>query len=186
MENSLSNWACPLCNSLLNLTEYPSKRGWRLTCKGTDAVPHRLRIYLEGMRKDASFLPAPRVTAASRPFCELGLVLNTRCVQFDSQRGARCSLIGTDHVGGTDYGCVSANGSIKSWKVLMVCPSCTSAKQAEFTAEILIHSQGLKNIDKPGVWVYPTLLVCLDCGRLESTVPASQLASLVAAATSAN
>lgn len=26
-------------------------------------MPHRLRIYLEGFRKDASFLPAPRVTA---------------------------------------------------------------------------------------------------------------------------
>lgn len=63
METTLGAWCCPLCNSPLILTEYPSKRGWRLTCKGTDAIPHRLRIYLEGFRKDASFLPAPRVTA---------------------------------------------------------------------------------------------------------------------------
>jgi hypothetical protein len=69
---------------------------------------------------------------------------------------------------------------------IIVCPSCRSAKQAEFMAEMLVHSPGLKNIDKPGVWVYPKLLVCLDCGCLQSTVPAPQLASLVAEATPAN
>lgn len=57
----LDSWVCPLCNSELILTEYPSKRGWKLTCKGTDAVPHGLRIYLSGFRKDASFLPGPKV-----------------------------------------------------------------------------------------------------------------------------
>jgi hypothetical protein len=57
----LDSWACPVCNSPLILTEYPSKRGFRLTCKGTDSVPHRLRIYLEGFRKDVSFLPGPTV-----------------------------------------------------------------------------------------------------------------------------
>ena len=66
MGNTLDSWACPLCNSPLILTEYPSKRGFRLTCKGIDAVPHRLRIYLEGFRKDASFLPAPAVMPAPR------------------------------------------------------------------------------------------------------------------------
>jgi len=59
MGNTLDTWACPVCNSPLILTEYPSKRGFRLTCKGTDAIPHRLRIYLEGFRKDVSFLPGP-------------------------------------------------------------------------------------------------------------------------------
>jgi hypothetical protein len=61
MGNTLDSWACPVCNSPLILTEYPSKRGFRLTCKGTDAIPHRLRIYLEGFRKDSSFLPVPSV-----------------------------------------------------------------------------------------------------------------------------
>jgi hypothetical protein len=63
METTLSSWCCPLCNSPLILKEYPSKRGFILKCKGTDAVPHELRIYLSGFRKDASFLPGPRVTA---------------------------------------------------------------------------------------------------------------------------
>ena len=60
MQN-LDSWVCPLCNSPLILREYPSKRGFVLTCKGTDAVPHSLRIYLSGFRKDASFLPGPAI-----------------------------------------------------------------------------------------------------------------------------
>ena len=67
MGNSLDSWTCPLCNSPLILTEYPSKRGFRLTCKGTDSVPHRMRIYLEGFRKDASFLPGPKVAPVETP-----------------------------------------------------------------------------------------------------------------------
>ena len=62
----------------------------------------------------------------------------------------------------------------------MTCRSCRSVNQAEFPAELLIHFGGLKNIDKPGVWVFPRLLVCLDCGFLESIVPAPELASLAA------
>jgi hypothetical protein len=57
----LESWVCPLCNSPLILREYPSKRGFVLTCKGTDAVPHSLRMYLSGFRKDASFLPGPTI-----------------------------------------------------------------------------------------------------------------------------
>jgi hypothetical protein len=60
----------------------------------------------------------------------------------------------------------------------MSCPSCSSKKQAEFSAEMLIHFVGFKNLDKPAVWLFPTLLVCLDCGFLQSTVPAPELTSL--------
>ena len=60
-----------------------------------------------------------------------------------------------------------------------MCPSCRSNNQAEFPAEMLIHFGGLKNLDKPGVWLFPKVLVCLDCGFLQSTVPGRQLASLV-------
>ena len=63
---------------------------------------------------------------------------------------------------------------------VMSCLSCRSSKQAEFPAELLVHFEGRENLDKPGVWVFPRLLVCLDCGFLQSTVPAPQLASLVA------
>ena len=62
----------------------------------------------------------------------------------------------------------------------MTCRSCRSVNQAEFPAELLIHFGGLKNLEKPGVLVFPKLLVCLDCGFLQSTVPAPELAYLVA------
>ena len=62
----------------------------------------------------------------------------------------------------------------------MTCRSCGSANQAEFPTEMIIHFEGGGNIDNPGVWAFPKLLVCLDCGFLQSTVPAPQLASLVA------
>jgi hypothetical protein len=34
-----------------------------------------------------------------------------------------------------------------------------------------IHFPGLQNIDKPVVWVFPEVLVCLDCGTAEFAVP---------------
>jgi hypothetical protein len=68
MGNTLDSWACPLCNSplILDTWKNPSgkKPGFKLTCKGIDAVPHRLRIFLEGFRMDASFLPPPAVMPA--------------------------------------------------------------------------------------------------------------------------
>jgi hypothetical protein len=60
----------------------------------------------------------------------------------------------------------------------MYCPSCQSRNQAEFTAEIIIHFSGLKNIDKPGVWVFPKVSVCLDCGSSRFATPKTELALL--------
>jgi hypothetical protein len=61
----------------------------------------------------------------------------------------------------------------------MTCLSCQSGKQAELTAEMLIHFPGLTNLDKSGVLLFPTLLVCLDCGFSRFTVTATELGSLV-------
>jgi len=38
-----------------------------------------------------------------------------------------------------------------------------------------IHFSGLKNIDKPVVWVFPELVVCLHCGTAEFAVPEAKL-----------
>jgi hypothetical protein len=62
----------------------------------------------------------------------------------------------------------------------MSCLPCRSSNQAEFPAELLIHFGGLKNLDEAGVWIFPKLLACLDCGLLQSTVLAPELASLAA------
>jgi hypothetical protein len=60
----------------------------------------------------------------------------------------------------------------------MRCASCCSEKQGEFSAEMIIHFRGLKHLDNPGVWLFPKLLVCLDCGVSQFIVPGAELASL--------
>lgn len=60
----------------------------------------------------------------------------------------------------------------------MSCLLCGSGNQAEFGGEILIHFKGLKNLAKPPVWVFPKLLVCLDCGSSRFMTPESELVLL--------
>ena len=55
------------------------------------------------------------------------------------------------------------------------CRSCQSANQSTFNGEIAIHFPGLDGLDKPIVWVFPELLVCLHCGLTEFTVPKKEL-----------
>jgi hypothetical protein len=57
----------------------------------------------------------------------------------------------------------------------MPCKSCGSTNQSKFTGEIAVHFPGLKNIDKDVVWVFPELVVCLDCGTAEFAVPEPQM-----------
>jgi hypothetical protein len=60
----------------------------------------------------------------------------------------------------------------------MPCKSCWSVNQSKFPAEMAIHFPGLKNIDKPVVWVFPEVVVCLDCGTAEFAVPEAELRQL--------
>ena len=60
----------------------------------------------------------------------------------------------------------------------MSCPLCGSGNQAELTAEMVIHFSSLKYLEKPGVWVFPKLLVCLDCGCSHFIVPERELVSI--------
>jgi hypothetical protein len=60
----------------------------------------------------------------------------------------------------------------------MPCPACSSANQAEFSAEINIHLRGRENIDDPGILLFPKLLVCLDCGSSRFFTPAAELPHL--------
>ncbi len=63
----------------------------------------------------------------------------------------------------------------------MACRSCGSVNQGKFTTEVDIHFPGLRNVKKSPVLVYPKLLVCLDCGNAEFTVPKDELALLAEA-----
>jgi hypothetical protein len=57
---------------------------------------------------------------------------------------------------------------------MMICKQCASDGQSLFTGEVAIHFPELKGLDKPIVWVFPKLAVCLDCGFAEFTVPESE------------
>jgi hypothetical protein len=60
----------------------------------------------------------------------------------------------------------------------MPCQLCRSSNEAELGAEVVIHFSGLKNLDKPGVWVFSKLLVCLDCGGSQFKIPERELAAI--------
>jgi hypothetical protein len=54
---------------------------------------------------------------------------------------------------------------------------CGAANQ-RFIAEMGIRRPGLKNIDKSTVWVFPELVICLDCGMAEFIIGENELAEL--------
>jgi hypothetical protein len=61
----------------------------------------------------------------------------------------------------------------------VTCKSCESDKLSKFAGEIAIHFPGLKDINKPIIWVFPELLICLDCGIAEFAVPETELSVVV-------
>lgn len=60
----------------------------------------------------------------------------------------------------------------------MQCISCKSANEREFPAEINVHFPGPEGLDKPTVWVFPHLRVCLDCGLAQFTMAKAQVQQL--------
>jgi len=55
----------------------------------------------------------------------------------------------------------------------MTCRSCGSNNQAEYGAEVNIHLP--RELNKPAVLVFPTLVVCLACGVTEFTIQEAEL-----------
>jgi hypothetical protein len=58
------------------------------------------------------------------------------------------------------------------------CKTCGSDKQSKFTAEVAIHFPGLEGLNRPIVWVFPELFLCLNCGKAEFIVPNNDLRKL--------
>jgi len=57
-----------------------------------------------------------------------------------------------------------------------VCSSCGSRRNANFLGEICLHfAGGLEGLDKPLVWMFPKVVVCLDCGSAQFAVPEAGL-----------
>jgi hypothetical protein len=60
------------------------------------------------------------------------------------------------------------------------CTSCQFDKMMKtFNGEIAIHFCGLEGLDKPIVWVFPKVSVCLNCGHTQFVVPERELKVLV-------
>ena len=59
----------------------------------------------------------------------------------------------------------------------MSCTSCASNNQAEFSTEMSIHLR--RNPGQPGTLVFQTVLICMDCGFSQFTVPEIELRELV-------
>ena len=57
----------------------------------------------------------------------------------------------------------------------MSCKSCSSSNLRKFPTEIAIH---LKDIDRPHVFVFPEILVCLNCGFTELVIEENSLKKL--------
>ena len=57
----------------------------------------------------------------------------------------------------------------------MPCKSCGLNGPIKFNGEIAIHFPGLQGLDKPIVWVWPRVLVCLSCGFAEFQVSEEDL-----------
>ena len=61
----------------------------------------------------------------------------------------------------------------------MACKRCSSVKLKAFNGEIAIHFRGIEGLSKPIVWVFPEVLVCLECGMSDFTIPKRELDVLV-------
>jgi len=55
------------------------------------------------------------------------------------------------------------------------CKVCQSCNERIVYAEIALHFSGLEGLNKPIVWVFPKVSVCLDCGSSEFKVPEREL-----------
>jgi hypothetical protein len=60
----------------------------------------------------------------------------------------------------------------------MACPSCRSNSQRVFPAEANIHFPGREGLDKPTVWAFPQMLICLKCGLTQFVIREAELREL--------
>jgi hypothetical protein len=61
----------------------------------------------------------------------------------------------------------------------MSCTRCLSLHQTALNSEINLHFRGLPNLGEPGLFVFPQVLVCLDCGLSEFVIEKRELAQII-------
>jgi len=62
----------------------------------------------------------------------------------------------------------------------MTCTGCLSRNQVEMNSEINIHYSSLTYPGNPGIFVFPTVTICLDCGLSQFIVEEEDLAQIAA------
>jgi len=55
---------------------------------------------------------------------------------------------------------------------------CTHSNQKQFPAETNIHFPGIAMLDKPTVWIFPQLVICMECGLSQFVIARRELAQL--------
>ena len=59
------------------------------------------------------------------------------------------------------------------------CERCGSNLRADFGTELCIHTPGMQNLSVPGVFVFPKLTICLECGAVSAfQLPRERLSEL--------
>ena len=61
----------------------------------------------------------------------------------------------------------------------MPCRSCQSSNQRVFESEINVHFPALKDLRRKPVLTFPNVVICLDCGFMESKIDQDQLNELI-------
>lgn len=59
----------------------------------------------------------------------------------------------------------------------MVCPKCQSSSLSEVPAEIRLYRNRPRTLSHPPLSPYPDVLICLDCGFAEFSVPQAWLSA---------
>jgi hypothetical protein len=57
----------------------------------------------------------------------------------------------------------------------MNCKVCESSNLRSFQAETNLHFPGWRGLDRPSVFSFPMVIVCLDCGHAEFKVADREL-----------
>jgi len=61
----------------------------------------------------------------------------------------------------------------------MKCRGCGGSPEVQaFDSEIALHFPGFDGLNKPIVWAFPKVLICLECGFAEFLVPDDSMQTL--------
>ena len=60
----------------------------------------------------------------------------------------------------------------------MACRQCDSDNQQKVGVEVNVHFPGWNGLSRPTLMIFPQVVICLDCGFAEFSVPRAELGRL--------